>query len=50
MKQKYSLEILDEYSPFRDSRNGEIGITVQVVEGHARNVKCQLENKFGLRQ
>ena len=44
VRREFSLEIPDEYSAVGDSQsNGEVEITVQVVEGQIRTTKCHLE-------
>jgi hypothetical protein len=46
VRREYSLEAPDEYSAVGDSQsNGEIEITVQLVEGQVRTLKCQLESR-----
>ena len=48
VRREYNLEIPDEYSPVGDSQsNGEVEISIQVVEGQVRTVKCQLANRLG---
>ena len=45
IRREYDLEIPEELSSVGDSQsNGEIEITVQIVEGQIRILKCQLEN------
>ena len=47
VRKEYGLEIPDEYSCVGDSQsNGEVEITVQVVEGQVRTLKCQLEHRI----
>ena len=44
---EYNVEIPDELAPTGDSQsNGEIEVTVQVVEGQVRTMKCHLENRI----
>ena len=47
VRREYSLEIPEELSAVGDSQsNGEIEITIQVVEGQIRTLKCQLEHRI----
>jgi hypothetical protein len=44
---EYDVEIPDELAPTGDSQsNGEIEVTVQVVEGQVRTMKCHLEHRL----
>ena len=48
VRREYSIEIPEELSPVGDSQsNGEVEISVQVVEGQIRTMKCQLEHRIG---
>ena len=45
VRMEYDIEIPDELAPVGDSQsNGEIEITVKIVEGQIRTLKCQLEH------
>ena len=48
VRREWSLEIPDEYSPVGDSQsNGAVEISVQVIEGQVRTLKCQIEHRLG---
>ena len=48
VRREYSIEIPDELSPVGDSQsNGDVEITVQLVEGQVRTIKCQVEHRLG---